>query len=233
MVLAYSRSIGKDVIKVKRMLVALVLGALLAMLIAGGVALAATAPKPGKCSVDVPTWCAGTDGDNTLIGTLNGDRLEALAGNDQVYGLGGTDALYGDAGRDVIHGDDPPVGYDPAKVGTANWDALFGGTGPDTLYADDPGACGQENCVDVLYAGKDAKSDALDGGAGADVYVVEKSDFPEGRDVITDEDQTFAVGDGVQLQEGADIRPGTLHDDAVGVRTDVHPGPGPYLYFYP
>jgi Ca2+-binding RTX toxin-like protein len=211
---------------VRRILLTLVLGAFLAMLLAGGVALAATEPAPGKCSPDVPTWCKGTDGDNTLIGTPNGDRLEGLAGNDGLWGLGGTDALYGGAGKDEIHGDNSPSGY-TGLVGTANWDALFGGNGADKLYADDPGTLDNANGVDVLYAGQDDKRDELSGGAGEDVYVVDEAAYRAGlanpqaanADVILDQQ---SLGEGVPLP--ADDRPHVLHQTAVDG--------GPHLYFY-
>jgi Ca2+-binding RTX toxin-like protein len=204
------------------------IGVLLAMLLSGGVALAATEPAPGKCSPEVPTWCKGTDGDNTLIGTPNGDRLEGLAGNDGLWGLGGTDALYGDAGKDVIHGDAPsPRGE---QVLNANWDALFGGKGADKLYAEDPATCDPPTssaCVDVLYAGQDAKRDELSGGAGEDVYVVDEAAYRAGlanpqaanADVILDQQ---SLGEGVPLP--ADDRPHVLHQTAVDG--------GPHLYFY-
>ena len=215
----------------RRMFIALVLGALFAMLVAGGVALAATEPQPGECSPDVPTWCKGTDASETLTGGPEGDRLEALAGNDTVWGLGGTDALYGQAGRDEIHGDARPPEYPPDKViGTANWDALFGGKGADTLYAEDPQTVTekQEN-VDVLYAGQDDKRDLLYGGTGEDVYVVNKNyvvrspdstDEPAGVDVIKD-NQSF--GEAVPLP--SDDRPHVLRDAALSG--------GPHLYVYP
>jgi Ca2+-binding RTX toxin-like protein len=212
---------------VKRAIV-MPIGVLLAMLLSGGVALAATEPAPGKCSPEVPTWCKGTDGDNTLIGTPNGDRLEGLAGNDGLWGLGGTDALYGGAGKDEIHGDNSPSGY-TGLVGTANWDALFGGNGADKLYAEDPATCDPPTssaCVDVLYAGQDAKRDELSGGAGEDVYVVDEAAYRAGlanpqaanADVILDQQ---SLGEGVPLP--ADDRPHVLHQIA---------GDDPHLYFY-
>jgi Ca2+-binding RTX toxin-like protein len=205
------------------MFIALILGTLLAMLVAGGAALAATEPQPGECSPDVPTWCKGTDGADTLFGTPIGDRLEALAGADKVWGLGGTDALYGGAGNDAIHGDNAPDNYPPAKeVGVANWDALYGGNGADTLASN----AGD----DVLYAGNDNSRDVLRGGTGADVYVVDREAYLRGidnaeardADIIANADET--LGDGVQLQAGESLKPQDLLDR---VEQD-----GP-LYFYP
>ncbi|MCR9127023.1 MAG: DUF4214 domain-containing protein [Rhodobacteraceae bacterium] len=45
-----------------------------------------------------------TNGDDTLIGTLAGDRLEGLGGNDTLRGLEGNDVLIGGAGDDVLNG---------------------------------------------------------------------------------------------------------------------------------
>lgn len=46
----------------------------------------------------------GTDGPNTIIGTKNADRIDALAGNDNVFGGGGNDRLFGNRGDDDIYG---------------------------------------------------------------------------------------------------------------------------------
>lgn len=170
----------------RRMVIALVLGAFFAMLIAGGVALA-----------------------DTLIGTPGQDRLEGSAGKDALYGLGETDALYGGAGNDAIRGDAPPDHYPPAKeVGVPNWDALYGGNGADNLA----GNAGD----DVLYAGNDTSRDVLRGGADADVYVVDKAHYEEGltnpdsrtADIISNADES--LGNGVQLQAGDSLKPRDL-----------------------
>jgi Ca2+-binding RTX toxin-like protein len=172
---------------VRRMLLAVVLGALLAMLIAGGVAFAQ----------DI----TGTPASEELIGTPDPDTIDALGGDDRVYGLGGHDTLYGRNGDDVIRGDAAPEGYtDP--VGDPDWDVLFGGNGADNLA----GNAG----VDVLYAGNDNSPDVLRGGADADVYVVDRAAYEEGVDVIF-EDQSLAKGK--RLPKNA--TPQDLHDRAV------------------
>jgi Ca2+-binding RTX toxin-like protein len=205
----------------RRRILTLMLGAFLAMLIAGGVALAE--PGPGSCEPvhnDLTggdaQWCKGTDGPDTLIdpSPTGDDRLDALGGNDKVYGLGGIDALYGRSGDDEIHGDAAPDNY-TGEVGTADWDAIYGGEGVDNLFGDAG--------IDVLYAGQDADRDSLDGGAEPDVYVVKKSAFKAGADVITD--QNFKVKEGVRLEAGDDI-------SAVTLRKAAMDG-GPHLYFYP
>jgi hypothetical protein len=204
---------GKELIKVRRILLTLVLGAFLAMLLASGVALAAEI----TCTT---LWCKGTAGPDTLIGApTTGDRLEGLDGKDKLYGLGATDALYGGAANDEIHGDVAP---DTRDAGAANWDALFGGNGADTLYAEDPATCDEAAaCVDVLYAGDDAKPDDLRGGSGADVYVVDRDAYNNGNGVdVIHESHDLGVGEDLP----SDDTPDNLHQIAVNG--------GPHLYFY-
>jgi Ca2+-binding RTX toxin-like protein len=200
--------------KVKRKLMAALVTAFLAMLIAGGVALAATEPQPGTCSPDVPTWCKGTNDSETLTGTSGQDRLEALAGDDVIYGLGDTDSLYGQDGNDTIYGDRAPNTYS-GDPGVANWDALYGGNGEDTLYG--------EAGVDVLYAGKDANKDTLNGGDGFDVYVVRAGAYKRGNDKVVED--AGNLGAGVQLKDSDSLKPLDLL-----ARVDAGEG---HLYFYP
>ena len=82
----------------------------LVVLVAGGVALAAT--------------IVGTDNDETLIGTRYADFIRAEGGNDVVRGLGGPDQLYGNEGRDEV-------------VGGYGEDKLYGGNGNDRLRSQD------------------------------------------------------------------------------------------------
>ena len=82
----------------------------LVVLVAGGVALAAT--------------IVGTDQDETLIGTRYADFIRAEGGNDVVRGLGGPDQLYGNGGRDRL-------------VGGYGEDKLYGGNGNDRLRSQD------------------------------------------------------------------------------------------------
>jgi Ca2+-binding RTX toxin-like protein len=91
--------------------IAMMLGlVMLAIFVAGGVALAAT--------------ITGTDKDETLIGTAYADNMEAKGGDDEVRGLGGPDQLYGNEGRDEV-------------VGGYGEDKLYGGNGNDRLRSQD------------------------------------------------------------------------------------------------
>lgn len=64
----------------------------------------------------------GTDGDDTLVGSLSGDSIYALDGNDSISGGAGFDTLDGGAGNDAIDGG-------------AGADYVFGGDGDDVLAA--------------------------------------------------------------------------------------------------
>ena len=83
---------------------------MVAILVAGGVALAAT--------------ISGTDRDETLIGTGYADAIKARGGGDELRGLGGSDQLYGNGGRDRL-------------VGGHGEDKLHGGNGNDRLRSQD------------------------------------------------------------------------------------------------
>ena len=83
----------------------------LAVLLAGGVALAANLRGDGL--------------DNVLTGTESRDTIDPFDGNDTVYALGGDDDVRHNFGDDTIHG------------GAGN-DTLRSGRGVDTIY-DGPG----------------------------------------------------------------------------------------------
>jgi RTX calcium-binding nonapeptide repeat (4 copies) len=91
----------------KRILVLLVTMAA-AVVVASGVALAAA--------------IAGTNGDDTLIGTNNRDTISGAAGDDFIAGRDARDSLYGDQGADEVHGN-------------AGNDQVFTGQGADEAYA--------------------------------------------------------------------------------------------------
>lgn len=88
-----------------------------------------------------------TTGDDAILGTVNADVIDALAGNDIVYGGAGNDSMEGNDGDDELWGE-------------AGDDTVSGGAGEDLLLGGDGN--------DVLIGGAD--SDQLQGGAGADSY---------------------------------------------------------------
>lgn len=152
----------------------------------------------------VDTGVSGTDGADTLMGSVardtmwGGDGQDALSGggaSDILYGNRGSDLLVGGAGADTLYGgqnDGMPTGTPPAQ--REGWDTLSGGDGMDLLYGNhgaDVLVGGDGN--DTLYGGQDDDSiygglgqDDLYGNAGADVFVF--TDADEDFDYIVDFD---------------------------------------------
>ena len=97
----------------------------------------------------------GTGGNDTLIGTFDGETIQGLGGNDLIFARDGTDIIYGGSGDDDI---DAGNGSDKVVGGTGN-DRIDGGAGNDSIYWNygdgfdtiDGGADG-----DILYVGGDA-----------------------------------------------------------------------------
>lgn len=80
----------------------------------------------------------GTNGPDSIVGTLLHDTLLGLGGNDQIEGLGGDDRLEGGDGNDELGGgvgDDTLIGglgRDVLTGGLGN-DLINGGSGPDVV----------------------------------------------------------------------------------------------------
>src|SRR5829696_1935017 len=70
----------------------------LALLVAGGVALAATV----TCQVGVA--CNGTSSEDTITGTTSNDTIKGLAGNDTISALDGIDKINGGPNNDTMDG---------------------------------------------------------------------------------------------------------------------------------
>jgi Ca2+-binding RTX toxin-like protein len=105
------------------------------------------------CTTDANV-IAGTDGNDTLIGTPGDDVICGFGGNDTLIGNGGDDTLIGGDGNDRLEGNDD---FDEL-VGGAGDDLLIGGNGDDSLT----GGFG----TDVLKG--DSGNDVADGGFGND-----------------------------------------------------------------
>lgn len=129
--------------------------------LAAGAALAATV--------------TGTDGPDTLVGTMKDDRIEALAGNDHLYGLNGPDTYRGgddrlsenlELGTPGAPAPPPGEGYTGKDVmyGEGGTDVLIGARSADTLYGGpnnpDPSS------TEALFG--DTGDDTLKGGDGRD-----------------------------------------------------------------
>ena len=108
----------------------------LVVLLASGVALAATY----HVGDDGPDRILGTDVTDTLIGRGGNDVITGKGGPDVVLGGGGDDGLSGGYGDDEVRGGDgdDTMGGDVAPVGipgsgTSGNDTLYGGDGNDLI----------------------------------------------------------------------------------------------------
>ncbi|MBG6211971.1 Ca2+-binding RTX toxin-like protein [Labrenzia sp. EL_126] len=96
----------------------------------------------------------GLDGDDVIIGTVEGDALRGDAGNDQISGGDGDDDVSGGDGNDTVSGED---GNDFVSGGAGN-DILSGGAGNDWIR----GGAGR---------------DTISGGAGDDTIYFDNADY--------------------------------------------------------
>ena len=137
-----------------------------------GVTAVVGAPEPdphwanaGGAGTEAPACSAvGTDGNDAIRGTANGDVLCAFDGNDRVLGLGGGDVLAGGPGNDDLVGGSGKdeisgAGHDDRIDAGKGDDDVDAGSGHDVLS----GAAGKDD----LDGGGDR--DRIDGGAGDDV----------------------------------------------------------------
>jgi RTX calcium-binding nonapeptide repeat (4 copies) len=98
-----------------------------------------------------------TNNDDTLIGTIIGDTINAKGGNDTVYAGAGDDMINAGDGNDTVYAG---AGVDHLN-GQQGDDTLYGEGGDDTLIG------GPDN--DTLYGGND--NDTLVGSEGNDTLV--------------------------------------------------------------
>lgn len=168
-------------------------------------------PRPQTCggfnvTVDLAIGQQPTQNRDIIVGTNQGETINALGGNDVVCARGGADIVNGGPGNDVIYGMSGPdtlngqVG-DDQLLGASEVDTLVGGTGDDLLKGG-PGD-------DTLY-----------GGDGADILIGE-----DGNDIAFGQDGP----DKVYGQAGQDSVHGDAGNDVVvgGVGLDtVTGGPG-------
>ena len=116
--------------------------------------------NPGNLGVD-GVWqfiVAGSEGDDSIIGTDEADNELGGQGNDTIRSGGGDDTVLGGQGDDYIDGGD---GHDRLDGGSGV-DTVLGGEGNDTLV--DGGT--DDDLRDVIYGG--GGDDFIDGGYGND-----------------------------------------------------------------
>ena len=125
----------------------------------------------------------GGDGDDIVLGDGGNDIVTAGAGNDYVVGGDGDDILSGDGGDDTLDGwtgNDRLDGGDGADTlwGRSGDDTLYGGRGVDRLSGGDGN--------DGLFAGVGDGKETLEGGAGADRFLIPANTSGTQEDTISD-----------------------------------------------
>lgn len=132
----------------------------------------------------------GTPGDDRIVGSVNADSIDALAGDDRVFARGGDDQVDGSDGDDRVSGG---PGND-TLLGRKGDDALLGRVGDDTING--------------LY-----DDDLIRGAAGNDVLI---GDFPEVGD-LESRDRVYGASGDDQIR-GGDARDrlfGGVGNDAI------------------
>jgi len=158
------RSRRKDTIMMRRTFL-LLLTTALALIAAGGIALAATF----TCTTSP---CNGTTENDQITGTLqpetiNGrggdDQISALDANDTIKGQGGTDTLNGQLGNDRLNGG---IGNDTMDGGDGNDRYRFSDNfGADRIEADSSG-------VDTLDFSRISTPDSTGGDDGIEIDLI-------------------------------------------------------------
>ena len=141
------------------------------------------------------TYFQGTEGNDNIRGTGEGDKLCGQGGDDSINGEGGNDIIYGGDGNDDLEGSS---GNDILYGGEGR-DSISGGNGEDILYGED----GNDSLIggngnDILIGG--AGNDRLEGSNGDDTYIFNKGD---GQDTIQDfgGTDTIEFGEGISLSD--------------------------------
>jgi Ca2+-binding RTX toxin-like protein len=149
----------------------------------------------------------GGPGNDTLIGTVDDDRLDGRAGNDRLFGRDGADTMLGGTGNDRADGEggndfiQGEIGNDTLNgnagrdliYGGVGFDQVNGGDGNDTLFGNGIGG-GNDFNTDVVSGGggadrifgDDGSSDTIYGDAGDDIITIDNDDVfgGDGNDVL-------------------------------------------------
>jgi hypothetical protein len=145
------------------------------LVLAGGVALAATF----ACTTNP---CNGTSGDDDIFGDDVAETINALEGNDHVDGLLGDDTIFGGPGSDANEGGGGTRGL----VGAEDSDRVFGEHGDDFIDLATLDTPGSEDFAsggpgnDTIHA-FDGKQDIIDCGKGRTDHVF----YDKGLDTVS------------------------------------------------
>ncbi|WP_319609845.1 calcium-binding protein, partial [Pseudoalteromonas luteoviolacea] len=129
----------------------------------------------------------GTEGNDTLTGSAQGDTLHGLAGDDVIDALGGNDTVYGGAGNDTItaNGGNNTLeggdGNDLVSGFARGNNTLRGGAGDDTLMLNNDYRNYSSSYSNTFEGG--TGNDVLTGLYGKDTYLFNAGD---GQDTLTD-----------------------------------------------
>ncbi len=160
----------------------LVAGAALALLVASGVALAASI----NCPNAPDGYCYGTKAGDGMYGDFRVDRM---------YGFGGADLMYGDGNGDRMYGGNE-FGWGDKMLGQRGEDRMKGNRGDDALYGG--------NGDDVVYGGRG--DDLIQGGFGNDaLYTGRGDDQVNARDGHRDVITCGSGNDLIYLDFGLDV----------------------------
>ena len=163
-----------------------------------------------------------------LVGTEQGEFIDAGDGKDVIFGRKGNDFIDAGTGRDVINagtGDDSVIGGadDDIIFGLSGNDFLEGSNGNDRIFGNNGddivnGGAGNDTISggrgnDTLYGG--AGSDQLFGDAGQDVFLFDIQDFADGSiDTIADfqfgNDRIIVIGLAEEDQISFDSTTGSI-----------------------
>lgn len=175
----------------KRMLLLMAAAMTFTLIVAGGVALAASFTScPGSGQN-----CYGTNSDDKLKGDDSDEYIFAEGGNDTVDGNGSSDKLLGDGteygtpnptldGNDKLDGG---AGID-LLIGYGGSDTLIGGSGDDVIDAISYESSGSQNTIrggsgdDEIRADNGVR-DTIDCGSGGEVYG-DRADVDAGLDKL-------------------------------------------------
>jgi Ca2+-binding RTX toxin-like protein len=137
-----------------------------------------------------PDGYAALDGNDTIIGSSDGELIMGNRGQDSLVGGSGNDILIGGKDIDKIDGG---IGNDLMK-GDQETDTLIGGEGADTAYGGKGNDLLLGGLGDDLLVG-DLGNDTMTGDGGNDTFVVSNSGE---LDIITD----YGNGDLIKLPQG-------------------------------
>jgi Ca2+-binding RTX toxin-like protein len=175
-----------------------------AMLVAGGVAWAATI----RCPDAHHSSCKGTKKADTMLGNSARNTMYGKKGGDTMYGRGNFDALRGGPGSDRLYGG-------PQADGT-----IAGNEGSDKLYGGD----GNDKLLPAFYVtGPDDSDDYIHGGKGADTIRSSRDNGPSHDFTYSGVDRIFGDSGDDHILVRGNAGPGDSAKDIVacGPGTDT------------